>query len=148
MGARVCLHFKTRHFCNWEFDEIFCRLKFKSFEKLFKMLASDSDSEFEFANNTGHGNGSEASDDEGILLGKLALGIDPQEMKSYDVKSEPKNGSQYLMQVMAEKKAVPKVVSVGVPEPKPKQGVNYLDKFLQVSRPAKTLVKKLATIKL
>ncbi len=44
------------------------------------MLASDSDSEFEYPADT---NDSDASDD-CALLGKLALGLDPQDMRTYD----------------------------------------------------------------
>lgn len=108
------------------------------------MLASDSDSDFEYPADT---NDSEASDD-CALLGKLALGLDPQDMRAYDGRSTPKNGSQYLMKVMAEKKSVPKVVSFdsskllgkimagksggGDGVDGPSSSVHYLDKFLQV----------------
>lgn len=105
-----------------------------------KMLASDSDSEFEYP--ADGGNQSDASDD-CVLLGKLALGIDPQDMRSYDGRSTPRNGSQYLMKVMAEKKAVPKVVSADAAllsrklsekrdEGQPVAAPQYLDRFLQV----------------
>lgn len=102
------------------------------------MLASDSDSDFEYP----EGANSDASSDE-LLKGKLALGIDPAEMKKYDGRSTPKNGSQYLMKVMSEKKFVPKIAyadASSLPVRK-KQGEggdaaggvpSYLDKFLQV----------------
>lgn len=105
------------------------------------MLASDSDSDFEYPADT---NDSDASDD-CVLLGKLALGLDPQDMKEYDGRSTPQNGSQYLMKVMAEKKYVSKVISCdtskllgkimagkGGDQVDGPSSVHYLDKFLLV----------------
>jgi len=66
-----------------------------------KMLASDSDSDFEYPEG---GDSGASSDNEYGLLGKLALGVDPQDLKAYDGRSTPQNGSQYLMKVMSEKK--------------------------------------------
>ncbi|CAL8093939.1 unnamed protein product [Orchesella dallaii] len=106
------------------------------------MLASDSDSDFEYPE--GGDSGASSCDNEYGLLGKLALGLDPQDMKAYDGRSTPQNGSQYLMKVMTEKKVVPKVVCADVSKIAFKKLANdenaemvnssYLDRFLQTQR--------------
>ena len=109
----------------------------------------DSDSDFEYPDN---GANSDNGSIDGLLMGKVALGIDPKEMRQYDGRSTPQNGSQYLLKVMAEKKKVPKVAYADpsrLPPPPPVVVVsqsqspqkkdsesinpNYLERFLQVS---------------
>jgi len=72
-------------------------------------------------------------EDVGMGCGKLALGIDPQDVEGYDGVSAPVNGSQYLLAVMKEKRSVPKVV-VAKKEIKKvgAEGVTYLDRFKNV----------------
>ncbi|ODM93254.1 Gem-associated protein 2 [Orchesella cincta] len=100
----------------------------------------DSDSDFEYSD--GGGSGASSTEKDYGLLGKLALGVDPQDMKAYDGRSTPQNGSQYLMKVMSEKKVVPKVVCADVSKlalrnvRKDEGGAevvkpSYLDRFLQ-----------------
>jgi len=70
-------------------------------------LDTDDDDDYDFADDS-----SDTSSDDGKrFLLKKAIGIDPEAIGQYDLKSVPENGSQYLMAVKNHNRKVPKVVT-------------------------------------